>query len=492
MHNNHNTKSINANDKMMWRLTQARRRRAVSGEVKVTGLNKRNSGNTTGCAIFLIALLASLLPLQSFADVEISSPTFTLSIDSRSMDVTKNLADGIFIHKAIKPHENITRLILNLGSQLDETQFPIRLSIGKNFSNQPDERAGLGASFYDDLDAFVGASDLEELKTVEPDGSRSLSSEQWFGWSRRYHIEAIRFDAEKWDARIIVGETAEQLTPQDVSVELRLKSESTDGPVILQLELLTVPKLRQVLADPEIALQDVLFMNLWGWFRELCLVVWIFTDFLYAITGSWGVSIVMLALAVRVVSFPITRFSIKHQEVAIQQQARVAPLLKDIKNNYTGITQSEKIIELYETQNYDHLAPFKSMLGLFIQIPIFAALFSVLGEMWVLSGQSFLWIADLSKSDRIFDWGINLPYFGAYLNLLPILMGGVTILSTWLAARHAGNENSPTTTLFGMGVVFFVLFYSFPSALVLYWLSSNVFQLIQQTVDNQIKSYGIN
>jgi membrane protein insertase Oxa1/YidC/SpoIIIJ len=101
------------------------------------------------------------------------------------------------------------------------------------------------------------------------------------------------------------------------------------------------------------------------------------------------------------------------------------------------------------------------MAGLFVQIPIFAALFSVLGQIWELSGQHFFWISDLSRPDRLFDWGINIPYFGSYFNLLPVIMAALTIFSTWLAARHSGNEDSPTITLFGMGVVFLSCFIHF-------------------------------
>jgi YidC/Oxa1 family membrane protein insertase len=136
-------------------------------------------------------------------------------------------------------------------------------------------------------------------------------------------------------------------------------------------------------------------------------------------------------------------------------------------------------VELYESEGYDHLAPFKGMLGLFIQIPILIALFTVIGDMSALRGAPFLWIEDLSLSDRLFSLGITLPFFGGYFNLLPWLMAIVTILSTWQASRGS-KERTPVFSLFGMALLFFIFFYSFPAALVLYWLSSNLFQLIQQ------------
>ena len=70
------------------------------------------------------------------------------------------------------------------------------------------------------------------------------------------------------------------------------------------------------------------------------------------------------------------------------------------------------------------------------------------------------------------------------MNLLPVVMAAITIASTWLAGRTKGKENTPTFTLFSMGGFFFVLFYSFPAALVLYWMSSNFFQLMQQSFED--------
>ena len=256
----------------------------------------------------------------------------------------------------------------------------------------------------------------------------------------------------------------------------------------MRFDYLSASKSRELLGDPQIKLEGLLLNNLWAWLRSLCFLVWDLLDFLYGIFADWGVAIIMLALAIRIITIPVTRYSLRHQERAMKQQAQIGPLLREIKQNYSGEQQSERIVKLYESQNYEHLAPFKSMLGLFIQIPIFIALFNVLGDAWEISGQSFLWITDLARSDRLFGWGIDIPYFGSYFNLLPVVMAAITIYSTWLAGRRTASNNTPTMTLFGMGAVFFVLFYSFPAALVLYWLSSNFFQLLQQSFGNWMQS----
>jgi YidC/Oxa1 family membrane protein insertase len=234
------------------------------------------------------------------------------------------------------------------------------------------------------------------------------------------------------------------------------------------------------------AMDSVVLLNLWDWFRMICFAIWQLLNFLFGLSGNWGIAIILMALVVRILIIPVTRISLQYQERAIQQQERIKPLVQKVREEYKGIDLSQQLVALYEREKYDQLAPFKGMLALFIQIPILIALFNVLGEAPELSGAPFLWFHDLSLSDRLFPLGVDLPFFGAYFNLLPFLMAGITVLSTYYAARTSSN-NTPTSSLFGMAALFFILFYSFPSALVLYWLCSTCFQLLQQMIENKIK-----
>jgi len=138
---------------------------------------------------------------------------------------------------------------------------------------------------------------------------------------------------------------------------------------------------------------------------------------------------------------------------------------------------------LYELQNYQHGAPFKSLLGIGIQIPVLVALFNILGNVSALNGASFLWINDLTVADRLLPLSFSLPYFGSYVNLLPIALGIVTFVS--MAYTNNGWDRSGLTKGLAMGGLFFVLFYSFPAALVLYWLAANLLQFVQQLVIGQ-------
>ncbi len=439
---------------------------------------------------WLMALMISAG--QSLADVRVQSSQFSVSPTLTSIKADELLyatwsEDGQRIGDAELIH-TLVRIHNTAGTEVQLA--PIGIYLGAELRPDQDPRGGFGASFYAFLDGFVvdAAAGVAERFNAAPEELTGTAG-SWLGWTNRYQFEAVRLVDFSADWRAIpgsgqpdgdvIGPDRLYIQPDIADLVLRPGEQ-----VVLKFDYLAGSKSRQLLADEKINLQDLLLTNLWQWLRSISFVIWALLDYLVLLCGSWGIGIIALALVIRVVTIPVTRYALRHQKNAIRQQAEIAPLLAEVKRQYEGATQSEKIIALYESHHYDQLAPFKSMAGLLIQIPIFVALFNVLGEAVELREQSFLWIEDLARSDRLFDWGVDLPYFGSYLNLLPVIMAAVTILSTWLASRQAGNEDAPTLTLFGMGGLFFFLFYSFPAALVLYWLSSNFFQLIQQSFEN--------
>jgi YidC/Oxa1 family membrane protein insertase len=109
-----------------------------------------------------------------------------------------------------------------------------------------------------------------------------------------------------------------------------------------------------------------------------------------------------------------------------------------------------------------------------IQIPVFIALFNVLRSAVELRYAPFLWIADLSEPEALFaSW---FPFGG--LNILPILMAATMALQSALTPS-AGDKNQQKMMMVFMPIMMLVMFYSFPSALSLYWTLSQVFSIVQ-------------
>ena len=115
-----------------------------------------------------------------------------------------------------------------------------------------------------------------------------------------------------------------------------------------------------------------------------------------------------------------------------------------------------------------------SCLPMLIQIPVFIALFNVLRSSVELRYAPFLWIADLSEPEGLFaSW---FPFGG--LNILPILMAATMALQSALTPS-TGDKNQQRMMMVMMPLMMLVMFYSFPSALSLYWTLSQVFSIVQ-------------
>ena len=234
-------------------------------------------------------------------------------------------------------------------------------------------------------------------------------------------------------------------------------------------------------ADP--SLDRLLFSGLWSWLRVLSLgLLWLLRG-LTAIVGHPGVAIIALAICVKILLLPLAAVADRLQEQVNAAQARLQPGIDAIKTAHRGEERARQTLALYREAGVHPLYALKSLAGFLIQIPVFIAVFDMLAEDFDLYRVSFLWIQDLSRPDALLRLPGCLPFFGCDLNLLPFLMSGASlaallrfgsaVLTPALARRQRRN-------LIGMTGLFFLLFYTFPAGMVLYWTSTNAFQLASQ------------
>ena len=140
-------------------------------------------------------------------------------------------------------------------------------------------------------------------------------------------------------------------------------------------------------------------------------------------------------------------------------------MLEKIKAKYDGEEAHNRIIAAHKELGITTFFVLKPMLVMFIQFPIWIAVFNALGEMPQLDNQSFLWIQNLAYPDSIATPTHRSATIGDSVSLLPLLMTLVTIVSALLFQdRHAPAEElkRQKRNLYLMALAFFVLFYPFP------------------------------
>ncbi len=188
---------------------------------------------------------------------------------------------------------------------------------------------------------------------------------------------------------------------------------------------------------------------------------------LYGITvtvgiANYGIAIVMLAVLVKLVMFPLTRLQTKSMK-AMQE---IQPEIKEIQKKYAKDKEkmNVEVAKLYQEKKVN---PMASCLPLLIQFPIIIGLFNAMRAYFVPElGASFLWVGNLGEPD---------------LWILPILAG----LSTFLQQKvsMAGDVSSQQKTmLYIMPVFMGWISRTFPAGLALYWLSFNIVSVFEQLV----------
>jgi len=179
---------------------------------------------------------------------------------------------------------------------------------------------------------------------------------------------------------------------------------------------------------------------------------------------------------------PLSNIADRLQDQVHAIDARLAPTLASIKKNYKGAEQSEKILAMYKDENVHPLYSLKSLMGVLLVIPVFIGAFNMLAENIYLSGESFLWIEDLSRADSFLQLPFSMPFFGGYLNLLPFIMTGFSVIASKLHSHpdmDAAQQRKQTRNLVMMSLGFLILFYTFPAGMVLYWTTSNLISVIK-------------
>ena len=193
---------------------------------------------------------------------------------------------------------------------------------------------------------------------------------------------------------------------------------------------------------------------------------------------NYGWSIIVLTILIKILFWPLTHKSYKSMKDMQKIQPKIAKLREKYKDNREKLNQ--ETMALYKTYKVN---PMGGCLPMIIQIPVFFALYSLLGYAIELRHAPFLlWINDLSAPDRL-SIGIQLPYVGNGIPVLTLLMGA----SMFIQQKMTPTTGDPTQAkmMLFLPVIFTFMFINFAAGLVLYWLVNNILSIGQQYYINK-------
>jgi YidC/Oxa1 family membrane protein insertase len=203
----------------------------------------------------------------------------------------------------------------------------------------------------------------------------------------------------------------------------------------------------------------------YSWLEPLTRFFHWFLALLYGFIPNYGVAIIILTVMVRVVTLPIMQKQMKSMERMRELQPRLKEIQEQHKENRQR--QSEEQMKLYKEEGVN---PLGGCLPMLLQFPVFIGLFYALQSTIALRHAPFmLWITDLSAPEELFVIpGLDLP-----VRVLPVVMGASMLIQQRMTPMTGMDPVQARMMTTVMPLMMTVLFYQFPSGLVLYWMISN-------------------
>jgi YidC/Oxa1 family membrane protein insertase len=190
---------------------------------------------------------------------------------------------------------------------------------------------------------------------------------------------------------------------------------------------------------------------------------------------SWGLSIIVLTILIRIALIPLTYKQITSMAKMQEHQ----PEIKAINEKYKEDPQ-RKQEELMKFFKENGINPFASCLPLLAQLPFFIAMFYALQDNQLeaqirAGGESFLFIESLVEKAS-----------GAELVILIVLYVGTQLASSLVSMSSVTDDNQRRLML-ALPLLFVPFIINFQAGLILYWITSNTWTIGQAYVAKRIR-----
>jgi YidC/Oxa1 family membrane protein insertase len=222
----------------------------------------------------------------------------------------------------------------------------------------------------------------------------------------------------------------------------------------------------------------------------------------YGFTKSYGFSIILLTVTVRLILFPLTAKQMR----SMNSMARVQPQIKKMQAEYKDDRQklNEEMMKFYKQEGIN---PAAGCLPLILQIPVFIGLFRVIRGLsssgplsWLgihvaqpsyLSKDSEMYRSIVKSGGRLLSWGYDLAESAAstknvaYIGLVVVYAASGWVQQSLATKRQPApvGQAAQMQQIMKVFPIFMGIFaYNMPAGLVLYWFASNLWTIGQQEI----------
>jgi YidC/Oxa1 family membrane protein insertase len=347
-------------------------------------------------------------------------------------------------------------------------ELPVRLLWGPGIGNPtPEEREVQGYQAPQGV-AYSGGS-VERLVAAKlPPTGRPLPEVRWVGVESRYFAAIFVTSAgASADVRPLAAPTKTDEKPSIAPVAV------VDATGAEPVRLFVGAKDYQSLAKLGYHLERIVPIG--EWIGPIVVVLMAALRWVESHVGNWGWSIVVVTILINLAMAPFRHYSI----VNGLKMAKLSPEMKTIQERYRKVPlmdprrqkMQEEVAALYAKHGMSMGSQMMvGCLPLLLTMPFLFAFYRVLTVSIELRGAPFLWIADLAQKDPLF--------------LTPVLMG----LSMFVMQRMTPSTLDPAQQriMMLMPLMLAGMFLWAPAGLNLYWLTSNLWSILQQAVSMRL------
>ena len=203
----------------------------------------------------------------------------------------------------------------------------------------------------------------------------------------------------------------------------------------------------------------------YGWLTILAKPLYWLLEKIHGFVGNWGWAIVLLVVLIKAAFYWLNASAYRSMAKMKAINPRIMEMRERLKNNPQQMQQ--EMMKIYREEKVN---PLGGCFPILIQIPVFIALYWVLlSSVEMRNAPWVAWIHDLSSPD---------PFY-----ILPLVMAVTTMIQT--ALNPLPPDPLQAKLMWMMPLVFSVMFFFFPSGLVLYWITNNVLTILQQAHINR-------
>ena len=332
-----------------------------------------------------------------------------------------------------------------------------------------------------------GESSISELS--ESDGTKSESvnsSVNWVAFKQQYFSSVfiarnnltyadMAYSTAEPDSGYIKDFSAKMSVPYDVQID------GYDFAFYLGPNKYAILKNIKDENGDKIALERLIPLGwgIFGWVNRWFTIP-VF-DFLRTFIGSFGLIILILAILVRIIIFPLTYKSYLSTAKMRVIKPEMDALNAKYPNQEDAMKKQQAMMELYKKAGIN---PLGGCLPMLIQMPILFAMFRFFPASIELRGQSFLWSDDLSSYDSVLDLPFNIPFYGDHVSLFTLLMAVMLFIFSWVNYKQTASAQPQMVGMkfmmvYMMPVMMLFGFNDYASGLCYYYFVATALSMIQ-------------